>query len=327
VADEFDVLVAGGGIAGLTAALTAARAGSTTLTLTGGVPGGLLLSIDRIDGVPGFPQGVPGFDLCPIAQEQASDAGAAFSMAESERLEARDDHWRVTTSEGELVARTVIVATGARLKALGLPGEERLWGHGVSQCASCDAPLLRDKVAAVVGGGDSALQEALTLAGPLAQVIVLHRGDALSAQEAYVREVLEHPRIDVRYGTIVEEILGEERVTGVRTRELASGVTAEIELDAAFVFVGLEPNTGFLDGVIELDADGRIPTDAEMRTALPGLLSAGIVRSGAAGRAAASAGDGATAALSALRYVREGEWIESRPLEARAAAATGGADG
>jgi thioredoxin reductase (NADPH) len=233
----------------------------------------------------------------------------------------------VTTSEGEIAAKTVVVATGARFRALGLPGEERLWGHGVSQCASCDAPLLRGKAAVVVGGGDSALQEALALAGSLERVIVLHRGESLSAQEAYRREVLEHPQIEVRYGTVVEEILGEERVAGVRTRDLATGVTADLELDAVFAFVGLEPNTRFLDGLIELDADGRIPTDAAMRTALPGLLAAGIARSGAAGRAAASAGDGAAAALSAYRYLDDGGWTDRSEREVTAATGDGGADG
>lgn len=312
MANEFDIVVAGAGIAGLTAAMSAARTGSTTLTLTGGIPGGILLSIDRIDGVPGFPKGVAGYDLCPITEEQASDAGAEFSMAELESLSPRDDGWRLVTNEGELIARAVIVATGAQLRVLGVPGEARLRGHGVSQCASCDAPLLRGKVAAVVGGGDSALQEALTLAESVAQVTVLHRGEALSAQAAYTREVLEHPRIDVRYLTVVEEILGDPSVTGVRTRELATGVTANMDLDAVFAFVGLEPSTGFLDGLLDLDPDGRVPVDSQMRTGLPGLLVAGTARSGTAGRAAAAAGDGVVAALAARRYLHDGEWAHSQ---------------
>jgi thioredoxin reductase (NADPH) len=202
VADSFDVVVAGGGIAGLTAALTSARLGSSTMVLTGGVPGGLLLSIDRIDGMPGYPDGVAGYDLCPLTQEQAAASGAAFSMGELEGLEAAAGGWQLATSEGDLVARALIVATGARFKRLDVPGEDRLRGHGVSDCASCDAPLLRDRVAAVVGGGDSALQEALTLAESVAQVIVLQREDMLTAQEAYRRAATEHPRIEIRYRSV-----------------------------------------------------------------------------------------------------------------------------
>jgi thioredoxin reductase (NADPH) len=305
----FDVVVAGGGIAGLTAGTTSARLGSSTLVLTGGVPGGLLLSIDRIDGMPGYPAGVPGYELCPLVQEQASESGAEFSMAELTGLERAGARWRVSTGGGELDAGSVIVATGARMRELGVPGSERLHGHGVSHCASCDAPLLRDRVVAVVGGGDSALQEALTLAETVSAVIVLQRAASLTAQEAYTRAVLEHPQIEVRYEIVVEEVLGDERVSGVRTRDLATGAIGDVELDAVFPYVGLEPTAGFLDGHVELDA-GAIPTDALLRTTLPGVFAAGAVRRGHAGRAAAAAGDGATAALAAHRYLEGGRWAE-----------------
>jgi thioredoxin reductase (NADPH) len=284
VADELDVLVAGGGIAGLTAALTAARLGRRTLVLTGGPPGGLLLSIDQVEGYPGFPDGVPGYELCPIAQEQAEAAGAEFSFGEAQSLEQADGGWRVTADDGGYDARTVIVATGARFKELGVPGEEKLRGRGVSHCASCDAPLLREKVVAVVGGGDSALQEALTLAGAVARVIVLQREDELTAQAAYRRRVEEHPQIEVRCGVAVEEVLGDEKVTGIRTSD------GELDVDAVFPYVGLQPNVEWL---------GDWPLDA------PGLFAAGIVHSEAAGRAAAAAGDGAAAALAAHEYLVE----------------------
>ena len=182
--DEYDVVVAGGGIGGLTAALHAARAGRSTLVLGGRAPGGLLLSIEQIEGVPGFPEGVAGYELCPMLQEQAADTGADVRMAELAAIEPADDGWRLQTDDGDVHARAVILATGARLKTLGVDGEERLRGRGVSQCASCDAPLMRDRTVGVVGGGDSALQEALALAEAVAEVIVLHRGDALSAQGA-----------------------------------------------------------------------------------------------------------------------------------------------
>ena len=303
MAGQYDVVVAGGGIAGLTAGLTAARLGRRTLVLTGGVPGGLLLSIDRIDGYPGFPEGVPGYDLCPLAQQQAMEAGAEFSMAELQELVPENGHLRVTTSEGDLQARSAILATGARFRALGVPGEERLTGRGISNCASCDAPLLRERAAAVVGGGDSGLQEALTLAESLARVVVLEQRDELTGQESYRGAVLEHPKIEVQLGVTVDEILGDSSVTGVRTRLTGDGTTGELEVDGVFAFVGLEPNTQSFQGLVDLTETGHVVTDGALRTSVPGVFAAGVVRAGAPGRAAASAGDGAVAAVGADAYL------------------------
>jgi thioredoxin reductase (NADPH) len=319
VADDCEVIVAGGGIGGLTAALHSARAGRSTLVLGGRAPGGLLLSIEKIEGFPGFPEGVPGYELCPMLQEQAEEAGAQFRMEDLATLEPADDGWRVGVGEGEpqLAARAVIVATGARLKHLGVPGEDRLQGRGVSHCASCDAPLLRDRVVGVVGGGDSALQEALTLAESVSEVIVLHRGEELDGQATYVQRALEHPKITVRYRTVVEEILGDEKVAGVRARDLATDEVDEVELGGVFVYVGLEPNSDFLQGHAELDAEGRVATDAAMQAERPGLLAAGIVRRGSLGQAAISAGEGANAAKAAHRYLQTGDWAQP-PLTATA---------
>jgi thioredoxin reductase (NADPH) len=310
VSDQYDVVVAGGGIGGLTAALHAARTGRSTLVLGGRAPGGLLLSIEQIDGVPGFPEGVPGYDLLPTLQEQASDMGAEVRIAELSNIEPADDGWRLQSDDGEVHTRAVILATGARLRSLGVEGEERLQGRGVSQCASCDAPLMRDRVVGVVGGGDSALQEALALAESVAEVIVIHRGDALTAQATYRDRALEHPKITVRYGTAVEEIRGEDTVTGVRIRDAAAGDTADLELGGVFIYVGLQPNTEPLADLLELDEGERIRTDPEMRTQLPGVLAAGILRRGSLGQAAISAGEGAAAAKAADRYLTDGSWAQ-----------------
>jgi thioredoxin reductase (NADPH) len=202
-----------------------------------------------------------------------------------------------------------VIATGTTLKTLGVPGEEQLRGKGVSHCASCDAPLLRGRIVGVVGGGDSALQEALTLAQHAARVIILHRGTAFSAQSAYVQQVQQNPKIEVRFSTIVEEAIGNGGLKSVRTRTVSDGKAGEIELSGLFVYVGLAPATTLLDGVLALDASGRIPVNDEMRSRVPGLFAAGTVRSGSAGRAASAAGDGATAALSADRYLRDGTWL------------------
>jgi thioredoxin reductase (NADPH) len=325
VADDFDVAIAGGGIGALTAAVHAARMGRSTLVLGGRAPGGLLLSIERIDGVPGFPEGVAGYELCPMLQEQAADDGAEVRMAELEALEPAGGAWRLQTSDGDVEARAVILATGARLKTLGVDGEERLQGRGVSHCASCDAPLMRDRTVGVVGGGDSALQEALTLAEAVGEVVVLHRGDALSAQAAYREPALAHPKISVRYGTVVEEILGEDAVSGVRVRDVASGETHELELGGVFVYVGLQPNSDFLRGRLDLDDDGRVPTDAALQTELAGVFAAGIVRCGSLGQAAISAGEGAAAAKAAHRHL-DGGTDRSTPAAA-AAQDNGGSHG
>jgi len=305
---ELDLVVIGGGVAGLTAGLTAARAGRTTRVLTGESLGGHLVSIERIDGYPGFPDGIPGYDLCPIIQEQAVAAGAEFAASEATALHAETGSWRVTTSQGDLRSRALVMATGTTLKALGIPGEEQLRGKGVSHCASCDAPLLRNRIVGVVGGGDSALQEALTLAQHASRVIILHRGAAFSAQTAYIQQVQQNPKIDVRFGTVVVEAIGNGGLKSVRTRTVAEGKTAEIELAGLFVYVGLAPATTLVNGVLALDASGRIPVNDEMRTDVRGLFAAGTVRARSAGRAASAAGDGATAALSADRYLKDGTW-------------------
>jgi len=305
---DYDVVVIGGGVAGLTAGLTSARAGRKTHVLTGPALGGQLISIERIDGYPGFPDGVPGYDLCPIIQEQATAAGATFAASEATGLHGDGERWRLTTDQGDLSARAVVIATGTTLKSLGVPGEEQLRGKGVSHCASCDAPLLRGRIVGVVGGGDSALQEALTLAQHTARVIILHRGSAFSAQAAYVQQVLENPKIEVRFGTIVEEAVGNGGLTGVRTRSVSDGKAGDVELAGLFVYVGLAPATMWLDGALTLDAAGRIAVDSDLRTTQRGLFAAGTVRAGSAGRAASAAGDGAAAALSVERYLTDGTW-------------------
>jgi thioredoxin reductase (NADPH) len=306
MAYDFEVIVAGAGIAGLTAALTAARLGRKTMVLAGNLLGGQLLSIETVDGFPGFPDGIPGYDLCPIAQEQAQNAGAEFLQTTIEGLTREGDGWKVATGEGDLTARAVIVATGAALKHLGVPGEDALGGKGVSHCATCDGPFYKSKIAAVVGGGDSALQEALTLAQFTAKTIIVNRAPELTGQAVYRERVAENPTIEVRNDATVTEILGERSVSGVRVA--AGGATSDLPVDGVFVYIGLKPEAEFLTGTLTLDANGAIPTDSAMRTSLTGVCAAGTVRTGAAGRAAASAGDGSVAAITIDRYLSDGAW-------------------
>jgi thioredoxin reductase (NADPH) len=307
---EYDVVIAGGGIAGMTAAVTAVRLGRKTLVLTGDVPGGQLISIEKVEGYPGFPEGVPGYDLCPILQEQAAASGTEFIMQGLERLDTLDGKWRVTTGEGDILARAVIVATGSSLRKLDVPGEQRLTGNGVSHCASCDAPLFRDRIVAVVGGGDSAMQEALTLAAFASKVIILHRGEVLTGQAFYRDRITAHQKIDVRSNIAVTEILGEAKVTGLRTHKSSEGANADLEVAAVFAYIGLQPNTVVLQGRLNLDSAGRIPTDGWMRTELAGVCAAGTVRCQSSYRAVSAAGDGASAAVTIDRYLKDGLWRE-----------------
>jgi thioredoxin reductase (NADPH) len=293
-------------MAGLTAGLVCARLGCKTLVLAGDVLGGHLLSIERVDGIPGFPDGIPGYDLCPMTQEQASAAGAIVKAGKLDGLEREDGQWRLQTEEGDLRTRALILATGASLKELGTPAAARLRGKGVSHCATCDGPLLRNRPVAVIGGGDSALQEALTLAEFASRVLVLHRGKAFAGQAAYRARAEQHPKIELRLQTAVEDILGEDKVSGVRM--LCNGSATDLEVAAVFVYIGLTPNTAFVRDQAVLDPTGRIVTDARMRTELPGVLAAGVVRVGSPGRAVGSAGEGAIAAVAAGRYLSDGEW-------------------
>jgi thioredoxin reductase (NADPH) len=207
----------------------------------------------------------------------------------------------------------VIVATGSHPKALGVPGESEFVTRGVSHCATCDGPFYEGQVVGVVGGGDSALQETLTLINYASQVIIFHRGEAFSAQQAYQQRVLSHPKISVRHNAVVEEILGDDAVTGVRVRDAATGETSVVEVAGVFVYVGSEPNTAILKGILALDKDGRVPTDVWMQTERPGLFAAGDVRSDSAAQAIASAGDGATAAIAAHQYIAGRDWPTPGP--------------
>jgi thioredoxin reductase (NADPH) len=302
---EYDVVVVGSGLAGLTAGLFAARHGLSTLILESNIPGGHLISIEKMEDFPGFADGVAGYELCPTVQRQAADQGAEFQRAEVQRLEAKDRLWSVVTDEEQHLAKAVIVATGSTLKELGVPGEAQLMGRGVSHCASCDGPLYDGQVVGVVGGGDSALQEALTLANFAESVLIFHRKENFSGQQSYLQRVLNDSKIAPRYRTAVEEVLGDDQLSAVRVRNLATNEISEVELTGLFVYVGLKPNTAFLKNILKLSDTGHVPTDGWMKTERDGLYAIGDIRQDSAAQAIAAAGDGATAAIAAYRYIKE----------------------
>lgn len=302
---NYDVIIIGSGLAGLTAGLFAARQGLSTLVFEANIPGGHLVSIEKIEDFPGFPDGVAGYELCPNLQRQAGDAGAEFQRAEVSRIEAQGRFWLVSTDDEKHQAKTVIVATGSAPKSLGAPGEEKLAGRGVSHCASCDGPLYNGQTVAVVGGGDSALQEALTLSNYADRVLVFNEGERFTGQSNYQQRVFSSSKITVQHRTIVEEVLGDEVVTGVKLRNLASGESSQMELAGIFVYPGLKPNTGLLRDLVKLSESGHLATDVSMQTEKPGLFAAGDIRVDSASQAITSAGDGATAAIAAWRYIKK----------------------
>ena len=302
---EYEIVVVGGGPAGLTAALFAARHGRRTVLLDPLGVGGAILNTERVEDFPGFPDGIPGFELGPRMQEQVMDAGGAFEMREVRRVEPRGGDWGVVTDEGEMGAAAVIVAAGSRPRKLGVPREEEFEGKGLSTCASCDGPLYRGRRVAVCGDGDSALIETLELLGHDVTVVLLHPGEELAGQETYRRRILESPQVDIRHRTVLEEILGDGQVERIQVRNLATEESSTLPVAAVFANVGRIPNTEMLDGVVALDEHGCVPTDIWMRTEREGLFAAGDVRADAPGQAITAAGDGATAAVAAHRYLAD----------------------
>ena len=311
MSNQFDVVIVGAGIAGMSAALTVARLGHSTAVLSEGVPGGQLLSIEHIDGVPGFPEGVAGYDLCPMTQEQCDEVGVEFLTEECTAIASDGELWKLTIASGDVSARAVIIATGTALAKLDIPGELEFFGKGVSDCASCDGPLLRNKVAVVVGGGDSAMQEALALAEHVSKVIMISNSDELEGQRVYKERISAKDVIEMHFGKTVSEIVGEDGVTAVKVKDINSGDIEQMDTDAVFVFSGLVANTAFLDGLVSLDEKGGIVVDSGLRSSVKGLLAVGNVRSDSAYRAAGAMGDGAVAANAVSQYLNNGKWRET----------------
>jgi thioredoxin reductase (NADPH) len=300
---DVDLVVIGAGVAGLTTALFAARRGLKVAVIEQLGAGGQISNAERIENFPGFPQGIAGHELGPLLHQQAEAAGAEFVLDTVQALEIDGAH-RIVRGAGEtLRGRALIIAAGSALRSLGVPGEERLLGRGVSHCAACDGAFFAGQPVCVVGGGDSALDEALVLAEHAAHVTIIHRGERLDAQQALQDGVGASGKIEVVLNTVVDEIIGEAAVSGVRLRDRKLGTTRLQKVKGVFVYVGLEPNTAWLRGVLRLDGAGHIATDINMATSLAGVFAAGDIRQHSVAQLAAAAGDGATAAIAAVRYL------------------------
>lgn len=305
---QWDVIIVGAGAAGLASAMYTARYGLKTGLIERLMGGAQIINVERIEDFPGFPNGISGAELGPLMQEQAVKAGAEFVMAEATSL-TLDNPWRVVTADGESHrAKTVIVAAGSSLRKLGVKGEEELTGSGVSHCATCDGPLFADQVVGVVGGGDAAADEALTLTQYASRVILFHRRDKLRAQKLLQDRLLAHPKIELVWNSVVQAVQGDGRVTGLQVRNVVTGLTNRVELSGLFIYVGLEPNTQFVKGVLKLDNAGHIPVNVRMETEVPGIYAAGDIRQHSVAQLAAAAGDGATAAIMAHHYITSRQW-------------------
>jgi len=307
--ESYDVAVLGAGLAGLSAAMCAARYGLKAVVIDRMGAGGQIVTATSIENLPGLPQAVSGYELGPQVFEQAEAAGAEFRIDTIEAIstDSGEDGGMITiVCAGETIAaKALIVALGSSPRALGVPGEEEFAGKGVSHCASCDAPLFTGKPVVVVGGGDTALDEALVLAERSQSVLIVTHGQRLRAQAALIERAKSLPNIEIRFETAVEEVAGDGGVTHVVLRDLKSGLASQAACDGIFVCIGTTPNSELLRGIVDLDAEGRILTDIMMRTSVPTIFAAGDIRAQSVGLLAACAGDGATAATAALHALAQ----------------------
>ncbi len=308
MANDYDVLIIGGGLAGLTASIYSARYGMTTGVIELMMGGASIINLEKIENFPGFVEGISGAELGPAAQEQAMNVGVDFIMAEASGIKTDGDYKVVSTDSGDYRAKAVIVAAGSQLKHLGIPGEEEFNGRGVSHCATCDGPMFMGETVGVVGGGDSAADEALTLTEYAEKVMVFHRRDELRAQKILQDRLLRNPKIEMVWNAELQEIIGEDTVSGVKIKNVVTNHEETIGLTGLFVYVGLEPNSGIAAEVSKTDNAGHIDVNLSMETATQGVYAVGDIRQSSVRQLVASAGDGATAAVGAFNYIRSKTW-------------------
>ena len=301
---EYDVTIIGGGPAGLTAGLYAARAGLKSLLVEQGVFGGQIVNARLVENYPGFPEGISGTELGEFMRRQANKYGLETLNTGVSGVRT-GNVYEVSTSEGNLQAKSIIIAAGAEYRRLDVAGEERLSGHGVSYCATCDGFFFRDREVAVVGGGDTAITDALELAQHCRKVYIIHRRDQLRATKAMQEKAFSQPKIELVWNTVVQEIVGGKMLSSLRLQNVKTGQSSDLEVDGIFVAVGIKPNNQVFSRLVTLDEAGFIVTDELMGTSAPGIFAAGDVRHNSFRQVITAAGDGAAAAMSAFKYVKE----------------------
>ncbi len=309
---EYDVIIIGGGPAGLTAGLYSARDRLSSLLIEKGIIGGKITEAERVDNYPGFPEGISGLELTRLMHEQATKYSLESIFAEVTSIEIDGEQKVIKTTDGDFVARAVIVAGGSDRVKLGIPGEKEFTGKGVSYCATCDGPFFTDKPVAVIGGGNAAIYEALHLTKFASKVTVLHRRDQLRAFAIVQEKAFAEPKIEFLLNTVIEAIEGKDFVQKLKLQQVITGEESFLEVAGVFMAVGLKPNTEYLADILLLDEQGRIIVDAGMQTKIPGIFAAGDLRSGSIQQTIAAAGDGATAAMSAKKFI-DGEQVFTPP--------------
>jgi thioredoxin reductase (NADPH) len=303
--DIYEVIIVGGGPAGLTAGLYSSRAGLTSILIEKGIFGGQITYAEHVENFTGFPEGISGQELGEKMHEQARKHGLKILTAEVTGLEMQGAMKLVKTTEGDYTGRTVIMAGGAVRRKLGVEGETRLTGRGVSYCAVCDSAFFRDQRVVVVGGGDTAITEALHLAKFAANITIIHRRDQLRAGHVLKEKLRSEPKIDFLWDTTITAIEGADMVERIKLLNVKTGQGAEMEVSGVFVSVGTNPDTEYVKTLLPLDESGYIITNEKMETPVPGIFAAGDIRHNSARQAITAAGDGATAAIYAQKYLTE----------------------
>lgn len=299
---DYDLVIIGAGPAGLTAGLYAARARMNVLLLEKTVPGGQIIVTDWIENYPGFPEGISGFDLAEKMKLQAEAMGLKIDTAEVHSLNLAPDIKAVVLKDKTITAKSLIIASGASPKKLGI-GEDRYMGKGISFCATCDAPFFRDKTVVAVGGGDTAVQEAIYLTKFVKKVYLVHRRDTLRATKILQERAFANDKIEMVWDTVATGVDGLFGIEGVHVKNVKTGERKTLKADGCFIWVGILPNTQFLNHSVDTDEYGFIRADASMRTSVPGVYAAGDVRDTPLRQVATAVGDGAIAAVSAEHYI------------------------
>lgn len=314
MAGIYDIVIIGGGPAGLTAGIYAARARMNTLLLEKLICGGQILTADVIENFPGFPCGINGPDLADFMLKQAEHFGLVISTREAKTIlpgkKERDPFTIKTAEDDKIETLSVIISTGASWNALNVPGEEKLKGRGVSYCATCDGPLFKGKEVVVVGGGDTALSDAIYLTRFANKVTVVHRRGALRATKILQERAFTNKKIEFSLKSIVTEIIGNNKVEGIKVKDVATSKEKNIKADGVFVLIGQSPNSENFKGTLKLDEKGYIVSDEHMKTSVDGVFACGDVRSKPLRQIVTAAGEGATAAVSAQHYVEHIRGIE-----------------
>jgi thioredoxin reductase (NADPH) len=302
---HYNVVIIGGGPAGLTAGLYTSRARLTTLVIESALFGGQMTTTELVENYPGFPHGVTGSELSSLMEEQAKRFGMETANEEVVEAKLHGERKSIQTAGATYLCDAVIVCTGAEYRRLGVPGEAEFTGKGVSFCATCDGAFFKESEIVVVGGGDSALTEALFLTRFVKELTIIHRRDALRATKIYQERALANPKIKFLWNSVVQEIRGDQVVGSIVVKNVQTGQIKELKAEGVFMFVGLEPRTRFLKGLLEMDEGGYIVTNEKCETSVKGVFAAGDCTRKLLRQIATAVGDGATAAFAAEKYIDE----------------------